>query len=1443
MMLVGKKMKLNFLSQRGFSVLEVLVASTILSVAVGGAVALQSTVMQRTTSVNDRTFAAQKATQMFEEMRSFVQANRESNITKLQNFTDGASFSPVLTTERKEVDTADGRFSEKLSNPDDPISGNMRLSPTAWKFVRQVQVDPVPNDENARYVKISVWLADHQNNQVPRGYDPESAAPPPKALASVAGILKTNITADPPAQVMDIFLIAMENAPSWWVDLADLRPSFERTLTDLEQRNPGLRYRRHYITRFGYGRDPYYLPYINDANTANAQVMPWSLLYPGRINHDIQHNYVLDQIRGRVRTDLNTRFAHVNTQHPEYDVSGFDPPGQVGYRHYPLADQFNQVMRWPEQLAMEKRLSAQDPYFARHPSLVNFLEDLNTPLDENGNPVQGGEMRYRNAMIVNLHGELVPLPAIRNYSDPAKQPDKVALKLNGNNTTSPPASAADHATLASTTDVNQDYISLRNKRVVTHPENLRADNASEVAWRVYAYEKYDPGETGLVDHTDNPTRTSAINVNHRAHPEIHSIPKTSLFIPTIGRGPRFDGLADSGFLRYPDFTPAVLNSNNNPLLIERIVGAYNVEYRRWSTDIARHQGRTQLSFITDTHDASCTPGPSNSDCLYPARQLGTLLAAPSAMSLTLAPSAQWSTRATGGVSTLNDLRDDLRNQLIVITNSTGDTRITRIDDVSLAGGITLHRSHGLTSPLPASWVGAVVTRFEDFKAEAVDETMLGHAQRGYRIMLYDTPTRHPRGPNNTGLRNDRKISGLEYIPAPVNGTNFDRDLTETNNGNHKNTARWRVGLNTGHAMFGGDFNNQQLTLETRLVHSDADPDERAADRNLPQNAVGANLNCPLAIVELCDGLWGDGDPYVPNNSSTGLDENKRDMRPNLYNVSRTYVYMNHAFTLQATDPANGTFLIPQVEQAQYLGHARYTPYADVKALHRYSQHWGGGNGNGFNNYDRAGGSSWNGVDSDMNWLFQLYSHGLMRSNAIYNSISGYSNYYHALGGELGTDGTNAVYAIRRQPWEETANAGTLNNSDNLINEITVTRRTIFSTSDTTPGGTDERWRLEAEQNDLFPDQDYQFWIDNGNLPNHSYTTAHNKSSVEPVNNRRFFRGQVGQGPHGLGGTRYRRLANSGSGAFLNGNPTGTLNRAADHSSTGGNALLNGEPGEAGRALVNAFNLTLPDSLTSDRPFTIDSGTTSGRYTDPEMSAIRNRLSYINSAAGTLHADPDNFNTYYRHSASSNVSSGMIKMTRNGNPALAGYVLMNGFANATGTGTMLMARMSQAGALQTFMDAGDVAVPAVAPGRAVQLPRIEITTPTAQRAYDDPNTISIEFETSWKRWDKEKYSPAYPDNWWESTELVYNLKYSLDNGRNWRYLDDEPVPQNLIDQYNPAKSLGIPVTLAQAAETHAPVTWDVSALSQGNYLLRAECYRAGFPEMGYAYHDVLVTISR
>src|SRR5262249_5106607 len=84
---------------------------------------------------------------------------------------------------------------------------------------------------------------------------------------------------------------------------------------------------------------------------------------------------------------------------------------------------------------------------------------------------------FQNAMILNLHGELLPSPALRNYSDPAKDPGNYPFQ-----------------------------------RVVTHPENLKYSSGANVNLRVYGYLDGLSDPTTLESILTSDTRATATTV-------------------------------------------------------------------------------------------------------------------------------------------------------------------------------------------------------------------------------------------------------------------------------------------------------------------------------------------------------------------------------------------------------------------------------------------------------------------------------------------------------------------------------------------------------------------------------------------------------------------------------------------------------------------------------------------------------------------------------------------------------------------------------------------------------------------------------------------------------------------------------------------------------------------------------------------------------------------
>ncbi|MBC7321069.1 hypothetical protein H5T89_10550 [bacterium] len=345
-----------------------------------------------TSDNQDISFANIKANQIIEELKSYIRKGEEKRAEYLDNFDDGTSYNPVLTT-------------VKNATPDHILSGNSKLSDGSWKYYRRITVKKLPNVESrdVRYVIVEMF------KKVGNGY---------KKLTDLSTIISTMGTPDIPQQVYDIYLIAIENVPGWWVNTTNLRMMVDSAISEMESRNPNLTIRAHWITRLSYGRDEYYRPYINKENTV-AQSIPWAYLYPGLLNNDNKANsyyYDANFIRGKLNID------------------GVNNEGR-----YALADQFNHSMRYPDEVLRYNYEKQFDPNL--EPSWRMLMEDLFSNPD-----------KYKNSIIINLHGELMPFPPLRNYSDPAKDPENYP-----------------------------------GVRVVTHPEKLRYNTGDNVNLRVYAY--------------------------------------------------------------------------------------------------------------------------------------------------------------------------------------------------------------------------------------------------------------------------------------------------------------------------------------------------------------------------------------------------------------------------------------------------------------------------------------------------------------------------------------------------------------------------------------------------------------------------------------------------------------------------------------------------------------------------------------------------------------------------------------------------------------------------------------------------------------------------------------------------------------------------------------------------------------------------------------------
>src|SRR5690606_23390376 len=391
-----------------------------------------------TRTQRDSVFAYGKAQSILAEIQAYVDRGAIEAAIDLDALDDGVVNRPTLT-----ITTSGGA----LVPPDHPISGNYQRD-CAWIWSRRITVRRFPglNNRNVRFVTVQVFKRDSAGNEHP--------------MASISSVVNSVGSAFPTTQVYDLYLLAIENIPGWWVFMESIVPFVEAAITDLESRNPGLSIRTHWITKASYGRSQRYQPYIN-VTADSTQTIPWVYYYPRKMpaGSASQYYYVPMNMKGRMTA---------------YGVETYGYDADLNTMPYAYAHWFNNAMRLPQERAChdqrvvlirarrdaieaaEKDGVTPPPEYtdmSTEPTLRLLLEDMNTSPD-----------RYRNAWLINLHGELLPVPALRNYSDAAKAPERVM-----------PAGQP----------------SLAGVRVVAHTEELRTQRTSTtidpVVLRVYSY--------------------------------------------------------------------------------------------------------------------------------------------------------------------------------------------------------------------------------------------------------------------------------------------------------------------------------------------------------------------------------------------------------------------------------------------------------------------------------------------------------------------------------------------------------------------------------------------------------------------------------------------------------------------------------------------------------------------------------------------------------------------------------------------------------------------------------------------------------------------------------------------------------------------------------------------------------------------------------------------
>lgn len=358
----------------GASFIELMVAVSIVTVALLVMLG-QISVSFRENAINkDRAFAYRKAMALLNEIQNGVERGDISDAASLDVISDLAGYNPNLTVL---ADDEGQPFA-----PDHPMSGNVRRQGD-WQWGRVVSVSPIEMQETLRQVTVKVYQRRNLED-----WD---------AMATVSGVVSLRAAAYPATKYYDVYFIAIAETPSLWLPLPSAQGLMEVARAEMQTIENGLKLRSHWITKFGYGRDELYLPFANNEISAESAA-PGAYWYPSLVNLGGEASllYAPELMSGRVRTESDT----LN----DYDATANPVPHAV-------ADQFNHCSRLPAARELFDERIAAGLENEGEPPLQLLLDDLWRDPE-----------RYRNAIFVNLHSPGLPLPPMRNYSDAAKEP-------------------------------------------------------------------------------------------------------------------------------------------------------------------------------------------------------------------------------------------------------------------------------------------------------------------------------------------------------------------------------------------------------------------------------------------------------------------------------------------------------------------------------------------------------------------------------------------------------------------------------------------------------------------------------------------------------------------------------------------------------------------------------------------------------------------------------------------------------------------------------------------------------------------------------------------------------------------------------------------------------------------------------------------------------------
>lgn len=661
------------------------------------------------------------------------------------------------------------------------------------------------------------------------------------------------------------------------------------------------------------------------------------------------------------------------------------------------------------------------------------------------------------------------------------------------------------------------------------------------------------------------------------------------------------------------------------------------------------------------------------------------------------------------------------------------------------------------------------------------------------LSLYRSPLQHRQHTvSGSGLAPGARLYGLEYIPclvtAPPNPLPAayafpagDHDLSDgAHAGEAKNTARWLIRLAPGSVGDG------LLKVETR---------------------IGDNLNSGTKGKTIWTGVWPTGTMVIIP-----------DIEPD--NISRTYAWVGTP--------------VPLTEQFQFLGDARHMPYADVKARHGYNWYFtqvGGGGYSGFDkttagwtyahNYPQTTTSNIQRVNFDVPRYLYVIRQALLNSHSVFvagdASLAQNENAvplsYLLLGGEIMFEWTKTgakPLRIKTKPWVPGSSFVPSATSPGVLEISNGAGRTdVIEANMRIVAKTDNSWVAMPWLGELYPDDFYPTWISGGvaggNLPSGP---------------GKFYRAPyaVFSSTFGLpGGTNFsNQIAGAGLATLVNGNPSGIGDEFAfGPFSAEQTATFTSGWKDLERVFV--FFLGRNDDQTTAR-FRLDEtdlGVMAPGHMDSEYRDARTRTTVVRNYM--IPSAPGNYPQ----------AIGIVRLEDPADSARVGHIVVNGNINHD-WGYELGKMQNAVLGVSAFWES---ASPLVAvSGRVQPVPRVRFSSPMEDQIVT-AGSLPVSWSVDWVRWDGERYSDNFPVGFLHAGPVVFNLIYS-DYKRDW---SGNALWKDALT-HGPAGT-----TRSTANGASSGMSWNVTSLPAGRYLLRIEAY-GQFGEHK-AYQDCTLEIQK